>query len=306
MRHNLTATGLSLSQASSISNLCYQRTQEITNKLNGINNATRTFKIAGETYTEVVGKEIPANIHDLLLEKARLHSTQAFLMTNIKAKDELLKGLKSKSFTTKLEYPEAPEFKTHTNIPHVDENWGWDQLTQEEFSEYLEAEAHAAHLGQFIHKDGVLDKLRRELPTTKALDWITIKVGERTPVKVATHHTAEDLLAHHEKIAASHRGFEQRVNYFKAKVKNLITDENARISKENAVTQAGLAKINEDLSSDYQVLVKAYTDKLKVEREEFEAVRLGDIKLTSALRISVDARFQPVVDIFMKDLQPES
>lgn len=87
MRNSLNTKGLSLSQAQSISNLCFQRTQDIANNLSVINNAEKTLKIGDETYVETVGNKIPTNVVDLLLEKALLHSTQAFLMENIKAKD---------------------------------------------------------------------------------------------------------------------------------------------------------------------------------------------------------------------------
>ena len=89
MRNSLNTTGLSLSQAQSISNLCFQRTQDISSNLSVINNAEKTLKIGNETYIETVGNKIPANVVELLLEKALLHATQAFLMENIKAKDSL-------------------------------------------------------------------------------------------------------------------------------------------------------------------------------------------------------------------------
>lgn len=306
MRNNLSTNGLSLSQAASISNLCFQRANEVSNQLAGINNATRTFKLNGDTFTQVVGKKIPANVADLLLEKAKLHAAQAFLMTNIKAKDAILMDLKKKMFVTLLEAPAKPELVEFNPTPLVDEDWAWDQLSQAEYSEYLEHEAYAAHIGQFIHKGSVLDSLRIELPKVKALDWIDVKVGERTPVKVDVHHTSEELLAHHEKLAALHRTHEMRVNYFKAKVKNLMTEENARISKENAVRQAEVNKINDKLRLDYQTRYAQYSDAVKVEREEFENSRQLEIKKASALRISVDSRFQETIDRFLKQLDPEA
>lgn len=306
MKHNLTTTGLSLSQASSISNLCYQRAHEITNALSGINNATRTFKLNGETFTQIVGKPVPTNVVALLQEKAKLHAAQAFLMTNIKAKDALLDSIKRKAFETKLEAPEKPELLPYKAIPSVSEAWGWDQLSQAEAAEFLEREAYAAHIGQFIHKDGTLDKLRAELPKVQSLDWIDVKVGEKTPVTVKAHHTSEELLKHHEELAALHREHEQRVNYFKAKVKNLVTEENARIAKENAVQQAELNKKNEDIRLKYTNEYLTYSETVKVESNEFEAQRQKDIQEAAALRISVDPRFQETIDIFLKKLDPES
>lgn len=306
MRNNLATTGLSLSQASSISNLCFQRAHQITMALSGINNATRTFKLNGDTFTQTVGKEIPGNVAQLLQEKAKLHAAQAFLMTNIKAKDGLLGEIKSRQFVPSKDAPENPTLNVFKPVQLVTEQWGWDQLSQAEYAEYLEQEAYAAHIGQFIHKDSVLDTLRNELPKVKSLDWIDVKTGERTPVKVAVHHTPEQLLKHHEELAAMHRAHEQRVNYFKAKVKNLVTEENARISKENALGQAEVNKANEALRLQYTNEYLSYTEIVKVEREQFEAARQAEIQSTAALRISIDPRFQDTIDSFLKKLDPEA
>jgi len=306
MKNTLSTTGLSLSQAASISNLCYQRALEISHRLLGVNNASKSVKVNGETYEETVAKPLPTDVVALIEEKAKLHATQAFLMTNLKAKEQLLQDLKRKFFESKLEAPEKPEFKSFDPKPLVAETWGWDQLTIAESCEFLQAEAYAAHIGQFIHKDGVLDKLRKELPGVKTLEWISVKDGERIPVKVTTHHKSDDLLKTHEELAALHRTHEQRVNYFKAKVKNLVSEENARISKENAVEQETINVSNKKLQTEYANLYTAYTGEVLKERELFEASRQDETKAASALRITVDARFQPTIDSFLKDLDPES
>jgi hypothetical protein len=120
----------------------------------------------------------------------------------------------------------------------VNEKWGWDQLTVAEYNEFLEAEAFAAHIGQFIHKGGKLDQLRAELPTIKTLEFMEIETGKKTPMTISVHHKADDLMELHEELAGLHRGYEQKVNYFKAKVKNAVTAENARIAKENAIAES--------------------------------------------------------------------
>ena len=303
MRNSLNTTGLSLSQAQSISNLCFQRTQDISSNLSVINNAEKTLKIGNETYIETVGNKIPANVVDLLLEKALLHATQAFLMENIKAKDSLLKELKAKYFISPLTEPDYPAIKSITLIPLVDEKWGWDQLSLSEYNEYLEAEAYAAHIGQFIHKDCKLDILRKELSTIKTLEWMTIKDGEKTPLKVSVHHNQVQLLDIHNNLAALHRKYEQRVNYFKAKVKNLVTEENARISKVNADEQAIVNNSNKKMEDTFSELLRVYRAENLRLIQDFEKTRQEDIQKVAGLRITVDTRFQPTVDKYLKELE---
>jgi len=303
MRNSLNTTGLSLSQAQSISNLCFQRTQDISSNLSVINNAEKTLKIGNETYIETVGNKIPANVVELLLEKALLHATQAFLMENIKAKDSFLKELKAKYFISPLTEPDYPNMHSAILLPLVDEKWGWDQLSLSEYNEYLEAEAYAAHIGQFIHKDCKLDILRKELSTIKTLEWMTVKDGEKTPLKVSVHHNQAQLLDIHNNLAALHRKYEQRVNYFKAKVKNLVTEENARISKVNADEQAIVNNSNKKMEDTFSELLRVYRAENLRLIQDFEKTRQEDIQKVAGLRITVDTRFQPTVDKYLKELE---
>jgi hypothetical protein len=306
MRHNLQKSGLSLSQAASISNLCNQRAQEITNALAGVNNASKTFKSNGDTYTLEAAKALPGNVKEMLIEKGELHAAQAFLMSNIKAKDALLLEIKRRQFSHSIPTPEKPTYVEFSPTDLVSEEWAWDMLSQAEFAEYLEQEAYAAHVGQFIHKGGLLDDLRRGLNNVKALDFIELELGRKTPVKVDVHHKADELLKTHEELATLHRSYEMRVNYFKAKVKNLVTEENARISKENAVKQAEANVINAKLRQEYSDALAKFNDTVKVEFEQFEGARQASVQETAALRIGIDPRFQKTIDKFLKDLGAES
>lgn len=305
MKHSLAVKGLSLSQAQSISNLCYQRALEIANQLSGINNAKKVVTIDKKDYETQVAKALPKDVVALLMEKAKLHGTQAFLMSNIKAKEQLLTNIRRQHFAITAKEPVRPDFIQPKLQAQVDENWGWDQLSTTELCEYLEHEAYAAHIGQFIHKDSVLDNLRKELPQIKSIEWLEVEMGKRTPVVVTPHHTSEQLLKVHEELAAKHRTHEMRVNYFKAKVKNLVTEENARIAKENAIEQGKVNSENERVNNDYKMAYKAYADEVAKEREEFEAKRQNNIKDTAALRIEVDARFQGTIDKYLNDLGVE-
>lgn len=302
-KHSLATKGLSLSQAQSISNLCNQASRDIDAQLKNINNVSKTLKIDNVEYIETQGNPMPSDIVQLLNTKSKLHATQAFLMENIKAKDTLLSYLKSKKFVYDAKCPEYPELEEAIYQDTVTEEWGWEQLSAEEVAEYLEAESYASHIGQFIHKGGKLDLLRKELPTIKTLEWIDVEAGKRTPLMVTIHHTLSQLTETHENLAALHRAYEQRVNYFKAKVKNLVTLENARIEKENAELTAVISERNDKLREEYQVKRGKYmADKTKA-MQEFESARQQEISNVAALRIQVDPRFKHVIDRYLKQIE---
>lgn len=112
------------------------------------------------------------------------------------------------------------------------------QLSQAEILEYVTLEARASEIGKFIHEDGHLTKLRKELPTLppffKESGWNATSGYIANHVHIHEEHKNGKLDAYHEEFASKHREYNQRVNYFKAKVKNLVNDENARIAGENA------------------------------------------------------------------------
>ena len=303
MKNSLASKGLSMSQAQSISNLCNQRSKDITAQLADINNVSKELVIGSETYVETNGNPIPTNVVELLTAKARLSATQAFLMENIKAKDELINKIKYEVYNYDVEPPVRPKIISETIPTEVDEDFGWDTLSTAEYNEYLEAEAYASHIGQFIHKGGKLDKLRAELPTIKTLEFMEIEVGKKTPMKVSIHHTAEQLLSVHEQLAALHRGFEQRVNYFKSKVKNATTSENARIQKERGLIQARVNNENAEAANNYKLAYDKWSGEERQAQHEFEEKRQARIQEAVNLKIEVAERFQDVVDEFLNQLK---
>jgi hypothetical protein len=301
-RNSLESKGLSMSQAQSVSNLCNQRARDINFKLADINNISKSISVDGKEYQEVEAKPIPVNVNELLDQKSKLHATQSFLMENIKAKEEMLNDVKWDEFEFDRDQPVRGELKSIKKLNEVDEKWGWEQLSTAEYNEYLEAEAYASHVGQFIHKGGKLDQLRSELPNIKKLEWMEIETGKKTPVKVEIHHTSEDLLKIHEDLASTHRKHEQRVNYFKAKIKNLVTSENARIAKENAVAQAGIKEHNDNVLDAYNKAMEEYRSSYREASDLFEEKRQKEIARISALRIDVDPRFKETIDMFLSEV----
>lgn len=303
MKNSLKKKGLSMSSAQSISNLCFQRARTIDAQLDNINNAEVSIKVGDETYYETVKKPIPTNLVELLTQKAGLHAVQGFLMENIKAKDAMLKEIKNRPFEYNIEAPERPKSEVANTLPTVGEDWGKDQLSLAEVNEYLEVEAIAAHIGQFIHKGSTLERLRNELPTLSTLKWISMKDGERTPMNVKPHHTIEQLAGVHEELAALHRNAEKRVNYFKAKIKDLVTDENGRIAKENANEIARVNAINQTANEAYRIKYNEWhADYLKAS-EDFESERNKELKEKASLKIEVPERFKPLVDEFLAQLE---
>jgi putative cell wall-binding protein len=238
-------------------------------------------------------------------ELGKIHATQAFLMENIKAKSTLINKIKTQKFETKLKEPVRPTLETYKNVKEVDESWGLEQLSESEYNEYLESTAIASHIGQFIHRGSPLDRLRKELPTIPAIEFFELKKDEKIPVKITVHHNSEQLLNIHNQLAKQHREAEMRANYFKARVKNLVTLENSRIAQKNADAQSNVNNNNKIILEQFNELYRQYNDQVLVESQEFESKRNEDIEKASALRINIDPRFQEIIDLFLDRTKKE-
>lgn len=300
-KNSLQKTGLSLSSAQSISNLCNQRALGIENELKNINSCKKTINVNGTDYILQSGIQVPDNIVDLLQEKGKLHACQAFLMENIKAKEKmLLIAQKSRADLSSVIKPQYPEEEGIKHIPLVDEEWGWCQLSIDELNEFYENEALSAHIGKFIHKGSLLEKLRTETPNLPSIEWKEVETGKQTPVIINANHSLEYLQELHEELAMLHRTYESKVNYFKAKVKNLVTLENGRIAKLNGDELNRVNTINKQLTSQYQEDYNNYTRECEAITAKFETERADLIKNVAALRIEVPTRFQEIITKFSK------
>ena len=302
---NLDTKGLSMSSAQTVSNMCNQTVREIDNILGSVNNASKTININGKDLTETEGFKMPENVIDLLKDKAKLRATQAFLMEAIKGKDEELKRLKKLSFDySKVEEaPDYPEYLDYKGKDSVDEDYGWSQLSDSEMNEFWEAEAYASHIGQFIHKNGKLDTLRNELTTLKSLEWITVKDGEKTPIQVVKHHSKEQLFDIHIELSELHRTYEQKVNYFKAKVKNLVSSQNAKLATELAKAISEVNVINDELRNVYNAECKSYSERQAAWTSSRESERELAINAISLLRITVPSQFKETVDDLLPSVE---
>ena len=132
-----------------------------------------------------------------------------------------------------------------------------------------------------------------------SIEWIDIVAGTKTPVTITANHTAEELQDLHEKLSVIHRKHEQRTNYFKAKVKTMVTEENARIAKLNADENIRVNDINKVLLASYNEEMRDYSDACSKIESAFEVERQAIIKKVAALRIEVDPLFQPIINKFL-------
>ena len=297
-KHSLGATGLSLSSAQSVSNQCNQRALDIDRILNSINTCKKVVKLAdGSEYPIQQANPVPGDIIALLEEKGELFGCVAFLRENMEIKDQMLKTARMiRPDSSHIAKPVHPDFHEALLLPQVKEEWGWEQLTTNEMNEFYHVEAQAAHIGKFIHKGSILEKLRVETSKLVGLEWMEVTVGTKQPVIVTPSNTPEELANTYTELAGMHRKYEAKTNYYKAKVNNLVTSENARIAQVNAAENNRVNELNKALDAEYTTQVREYHKVCREIADKFEVERQQTIKMVSGMRIQVPEIFQLTVD----------
>ena len=302
----LGSKGLSMTQARSVSNICNQNAEELDNMFETINNFKSSVLIDQMPFEHSTGTPIPDNIVDLVLKKSEYVVVQSYMMEAIKHKEALIASTKNmvdrNMATWSRENPEPryPEPFLCSRTSPVTEAEMWETLSQTEMEEFVSEEAKASTIGKFIHKGSVLDKLRKELPTLKTLSWFEDLKGNSYPMTLNTHHTPEQLFGVYETLAGHHRKHEMRVNYYKAKVKNLTLSTNQEIARKNNLLEEEVRKLQREDMAAYRASITEYSARRDQANEEFaeEALRLqGEY---AALRIVVPVSMKKLVDTLLE------
>lgn len=290
--------GLTMSAAQHMSNLCNQLSLELINGILSVNNYSETVVVDGVEYSMQKGITINTiPITDQLKKASDLVSLQAYLMEAMKLKESRLSEVQNMIFDESIiEKPELIEMLDYPQRKQVDFTYGWNQLSLAEKAEYLKLEATASIYGKSIHKDGHVTKLRNELSQLKEVNWMEIETGKKTPVIKKIHHNSADLLKLHTEINELYRQAESRLNYYKAKIKNLVTLENARLEGEYANKIVEINQQNEVKQQENAERIANYHNEVKRQTALFNQEKQNLIKEISELRIIIPEIFQSIVD----------
>lgn len=290
--------GLSMTDATFFSNKANQIASDLERQLNSYNPIEKIAFIDGKKYITENCKLFDVDV-DLIQHLVKLRGLQAYLMEALKEKDRLLKEHEATEFVYDVPAPVQPNKQDYfiKNQPQVDEDWAFRNiLSEKERIEYVINEAAAASIGKLIHKDGVLQKARRKVETQPLLEFIDVKMSEKTPVSVTIHHNSSDITLIINELANKHRVYEKVVNKFKAIMRNAVSARNAEIQKELSIE----ASKQHTLFSEANELYLAELAKYNMSREAAFAEWMEQFNIKkqqlSSLKIVVPAELQEVID----------
>lgn len=287
-------TLLSLTAASTISNLCDQKVKDIESKMS-YNNCSKYLKIND---SELLEQEARPINKESFIENVKLickyRDLQSFLMENIKQKNNLLKEIEQRKFVSPVKEPSPLVLEQFNKIPYVAEGWGKTQLSENDYNDWIEANAYASTIGKIIHDKGILDKLRNELNTLTGTEVVR-KGNTEYLMRIEKHHSIEELSDLHEDLAKSHKQYNSRQNYILAKAKKLENDENDRINKLNFEGLNDVNKRNEIAKMEYQKQLSEYHHLVSLEENDFQTKKLKDKEEVANLKIEIPIKFEELV-----------
>jgi len=291
----LSNNGLSMSQATSISN-------SMTQRVNDIDSTMSNWTVIKETVflkdKEIVNKNInlpdKEEINSLLREKQLLISAISWIMESVKVKNSYLEQIKRNKYSEPVPVLENIEYIPMLNP--VNEEWGMSKLSQSEIEEFVIRVAESSVIGKFIHKGSILEKLRNESNISEFVSMKRIGKEEFISQLTVSVGAFEELSSYHKELAEKHLESEKRVNYFKAKIQNLVNEENQRIIQVNSENNRKNSLLKEEAKSRLDKLISEYN--LKV--SEFEKENLKELSRVSKLRIVIPSQIQDTVNLYLK------
>jgi len=298
----LSEKGLTQSEANHVTNLV----TELLKGKDGIWNTTgpynQSLKIDGESVQMTNYEKIDLVASSLY--EGQYNAITAWLREGIKAKDEALKiigRVDSNVFAldddnvTHFEQPQMPSLASNKHKLLTEDDIIAEWSIQDR-CEYYTLQSLAAGVGQKIHKGRPLSILREKLARMSPNELKELPDGKGVKTFVITNsavYTNEEVDNAYFELQEKHRGYEQRLNYLKAQIKNDLNTKNTEI-------RGLMQKESQDNHATYMSAKVIYDNALKVIaqsrdqwNQEYEKRRLALTKYVSQLRIAIPAAVEP-------------
>jgi len=274
----LDTKGLTTAEANYTANIIKELCERISNEIKQLTLFKGTLNFQGKQteYNKVYKVE---NLEEKCLEEGNLYALSAWLREAIKAKEALLKQVENDNFDISLlnevNYGKATNLLTEDEVKY--------SLPINELAEYLAYEAKAAHIGKKVHPNGIFEQWFDMIKNTPKVQ--INEINKDYIVEFDQVVDEKDLYQTYFTLQKEYREAEQKVNYYKAKVKNLLNERNQEINQKNRALQ-------DKLSQDLEI----QNSKNLALQAEINNLRGQKLKEVSELKIIIPNELQKTLD----------
>ena len=274
----LDTKGLTTAEANYTANIIKELCERISNEIKQLTLFKGTLNFQGKQteYNKVYKVE---NLEEKCLEEGNLYALSAWLREAIKSKEALLKQVENDNFDISLlnevNYGKATSLLTEDEVKY--------SLPINELAEYLAYEAKAAHIGKKVHPNGIFEQWFNMIKNTPKVQ--INEINKDYIVEFDQVVDEKDLYQVYFTLQKEYREAEQKVNYYKAKVKNLLNEKNQEINQKNKALQD---KFSQDL--------EIKNSKNLALQAEINNLRGQKLKEVSELKIIIPNELQKTLD----------
>lgn len=196
-----------------------------------------------------------------------------------------------------LEMPQVPDAREDNADKLL------DQLTDEQYVEYMDLSARAAVLGNLINKtDAPLVRFREDFYKASTNPIVVSECGRDTTIKKKELSlTEEELNATFMELQVIYRNFQAKLNKIRY---GLLENENKRFQRENAEYQekySAYSKERTEVENHNREILKEYDEyKLGIQEQrsilssKFRAYQSEELNRFSSLRIAIAPRYMSI------------
>lgn len=274
----LDTKGLTTAEANYTANIIKELCERISNEIKQLTLFKGTLNFQGKQteYNKVYKVE---NLEEKCLEEGNLYALSAWLREAIKAKEALLKQVENDNFNISLlnevNYDKATSLLTEDEVKY--------SLPINELAEYLAYEAKAAHIGKKVHPNGIFEQWFNMIKNTPKIQ--INEINKDYIVEFDQVVDEKDLYQVYFTLQKEYREAEQKVNYYKAKIKNLLNERNQEINQKNRALQ-------DKLSQDLEI----QNSKNLALQAEINNLRGQKLKEVSELKIIIPNELQKTLE----------
>lgn len=294
--------GISSSQANHVANLIKEKNKVVDSQLSNTGAYKEYMDKDGATFC--LKNPQPVDLLNLAQVEGNLYALSSWLREAVKARETLLKHYRECPHVVFGDLPVAnvPAAPVKRQIPAPAKATDSDILENfsiKDLAEYWTLEAKAAHIGKRIHKGGIISNIREEILTNKdSVTAFTPIDGKHYPITFQKVYEIEAVSLAFDELQKVHREFEQKLNYYKARIQNGITELDAkRLSEYRAAQEAENIRYNKE-ATDYNDAVRKFQDSVVLKTAENEELRARKLREVSARKIAIPDELRDIYKQF--------
>jgi hypothetical protein len=231
-------------------------------------------------------------------KEGRYYALSSWLKESIKAKNNLLEFYRTCDASEFLEGEETiPEFNEVAPArilpPRIlawTENDAIGELSVAERAEYYSLEAYAAHIGKYIHTGGVFSNVKNDLAGGPVIGFHKIvQNGQPTdiPMYSDANFNESEVNKEYFELQAKHREYESKLNSYKARLQNQVTEKNAEFQKQYTLESVKSSNEIDSLTREYNARYQKFQNELETLNSVLQTRRLEKIREVSAYKIVI-------------------